>query len=71
MIRLESLILRTCECKALPERNLCVRILEMRAEAMPGLGRRCNACERTCIQLTLPKSSPLGLKKLLRLVWGK
>ena len=33
---LESLILRTCECKALSERDPCVRIVEMRAEAMHG-----------------------------------
>ena len=34
VIRLESLILRTCERKALAERNSCVCILEMRSEAM-------------------------------------
>ena len=36
VIRLESLILRTCEHKALSERDLCVRILEMHVEAMHG-----------------------------------
>ena len=36
VIPLESLILRTFECTALSERDLCVRILEMRAEAMHG-----------------------------------
>ena len=35
-ICLECLILRTCECKALSECDSCVRILEMRAEAMHG-----------------------------------
>ena len=36
MIRLESLILRTCERKALSERDSCMCILEMHAEAMHG-----------------------------------
>ena len=36
VIRVESLILRTCECKACLERDSCVRILEMRSEAMYG-----------------------------------
>ena len=36
VIRVESLILRTCECKALSERDSCVRLLEMRTEAMHG-----------------------------------
>ena len=36
VIRLESLMLTTCERKALSERDLCVCILEMRAEAMHG-----------------------------------
>ena len=36
MICLESLILRTCERKALLEHDSCVRILEMHAEAMHG-----------------------------------
>ena len=36
VIRVESLILRTCERKTLSERDLCVCILEMRAEAMHG-----------------------------------
>ena len=36
VIRVESLILRPCERKALSERDSCVRILEMRTEAMHG-----------------------------------
>ena len=36
MIHLERLILRTCECKALSERDLSACISEMRAEAMHG-----------------------------------
>ena len=36
MIHIESLILRTCECRALSECDSCVRILEMHAEAMHG-----------------------------------
>ena len=36
VICLESLILRTCERKALLEHDSCVRILEMHAEAMHG-----------------------------------
>ena len=36
VIRLESLILRTCESKALSECDSCVLILQMRAEAMHG-----------------------------------
>ena len=36
VIRVESLILRTCERKALSERDSCVCILEMCAEAMHG-----------------------------------
>ena len=34
MIRVEKPVSRTCECKALWERDSCVCILEMRAEAM-------------------------------------
>ena len=40
VIRVESLILRTCERKALSERDSCVRILEMRAEAMLSVNQR-------------------------------
>ena len=36
MIHLESLILSTCECKALSERDSCMRILEMHVEALHG-----------------------------------
>ena len=34
MIHVESLILRTCECKALSDRDSCMCILEMHVEAM-------------------------------------
>ena len=37
LIRLESPILRTCECTALSEWDSCMQILEMRAEAMHGM----------------------------------
>ena len=40
MIRVESLILRTCERKPLSERDSCVRILEMRAEAHAWVNQR-------------------------------
>ena len=36
VIRVESLILRACERKAFSERDSCVRIMEMRTEAMHG-----------------------------------
>ena len=36
VICLQSMILKTCECKALSEHDSCVRILEMCAEAMHG-----------------------------------
>ena len=45
MIRLESLILRICERRALSERDSCMRILEMHAEPMRGsictVGTKC------------------------------
>ena len=40
MIRVESLILMTCERKALSERDSCVRILEMRDESHAWVNQR-------------------------------
>ena len=52
VIRVESLILRTCECKALSERDSCVHILEMSTEAMHAF----NQCGRNKI---LPGSAQI------------
>ena len=53
VIHVESLILRTCECKALSERDSCMCISEMRAEAMHGsisadcaVGTKCYPADR-------------------------
>ena len=78
VIRLESLILNICKCKALLERDSCVHILEMRAEAIHGsicavgikhylaVRRSCLQCLWMLVEITKPIRKRIAIRNGFR-----